>query len=197
MARLLTWYFYKRKVIGTIDHINTNMKKLLTVLLLPIVLLISFFAYSASYDGLDKNHNVKSSKVTLPTGYFSTQRLGKTGVIGKRDNWALDGGGILIWTHNVTKAKWDAANKICESLIALGYPRGSWRLPTQGELSAMQKAEGLNGSNGVGLMRLNRWVLTGTWTSTAYPSGHYAVEMRDGGVLWGHDELPYHMGCVH
>jgi hypothetical protein len=70
----------------------------------------------------------------------------------------------------------------------------SWRLPTEGELSALYRAYPNNSAtlNALG------WTVTRTWSSIFYGSGfHYGVNLGTGVVSWDDDSFDRYVSCVH
>jgi hypothetical protein len=130
---------------------------------------------------------------SLPAGYVTTQRLGTTGTAGSNAGWALDGGGTLIWSKNNTAPggylRWSIADPACAASTALGYT--DWRLPTQGELSALYNA-------GNATLIVAGWdVSTYMWSSTPNINGseHYLVHFGTNAITFSGDNI-YLVSCV-
>ncbi|MDO9232444.1 MAG: DUF1566 domain-containing protein [Methylotenera sp.] len=101
----------------------------------------------------------------------------------------------LTWTRdnstvaNPGYANWTTANNTCNALTAQGLAAGSWRLPTQAELSALYTA-------GTGALTTAGWAVSGTWSSTASGAGHNGVNLGNGNVFSTLDTADVYVSCV-
>lgn len=108
----------------------------------------------------------------LLAGRIRTQ--GATGgTIGSGSGWTLNGSGTLEWAIVTTPTvSWLNASAQC---TALG---SGWRLPTQGELSALY-----NTSAAISAATAAGWTLGRTWSSSLTGSNYYNVYLNTGGVV--------------
>lgn len=132
-------------------------------------------------------------------GYICTGTSSGSGSIGSSIGWGLSGAGTLIWSPNNSVSNYNAAVTTCSTSTALGYAAGTWRLPTQPELSGLYNA-------GTGQLSAAGWelLLVPTWTSTlslppAPASLHFSFIFLTGGNpgIYGDDVNNYHVSCVH
>ena len=105
--------------------------------------------------------------------------------------------GGLTWTSNNSTiaspglASWTTASATCAALTAQGLSAGSWRLPTQVELSALYNA-------GTTALTAAGWTLDITWSATTADAGaHYVLDLAYGNVISISDSYPYRVSCVH
>ncbi len=105
--------------------------------------------------------------------------------------------GGLTWTRNNSTvaspgySNWTTANTTCAALTAQGLSAGSWRLPTQAELSALYTA-------GTGQLTTAGWTLDDTWSATYAGAGfHYNVSLLNGYVRPYDDSNGAYVSCVH
>ena len=133
--------------------------------------------------------------VALPAGYIQTQTA-TGGTIGSGSGWALNGGGTLTWAKvtDASARNWYAAASACSASTQLGYAAGTWRMPTQGELSAL-----LNTSRAAAVSA--GWSFSSnsyTWSSTSDGNGNYYYVKLSNGSISG--DSPYNsnnVACVH
>ena len=101
--------------------------------------------------------------------------------------------GGLIWAPINTTANWTTAASTCSASTALGFASGTWRLPTQAELSALY-------SQRAGELTAAGWMLSNTWSSTVYvgfDNYHYDVVLYNGDIYYHSDNNSYYVSCVH
>ncbi|MDH6153745.1 hypothetical protein M2124_000001, partial [Polynucleobacter sphagniphilus] len=124
--------------------------------------------------------------VGLPVGQIQTQ-VATGGTIGSATGWSLNGGGSLIWSQVTSTAEdWATASSQCTALGA------GWRMPTQGELSALY-----NTSSAKSAATAANWTLDRTWSSSLYSAGlHYYVNLTTGNVTYDYDTGSKYVSCV-
>ncbi len=106
-------------------------------------------------------------------------------------------GGTLIWSRNNSTvaspgyAIYATAAATCAASTALGYAAGTWRLPTQPELSGLYNA-------GTSALSTAGWTLNNTWSSTVNDFGyHYYVSLYNGNVVLNSGSYDGYVSCVH
>lgn len=106
--------------------------------------------------------------------------------------------GVFTYKRNNSTApspgtsNWSVADKTCKALTAMGLPPGSWRLPTQPELTEVAR---LNLKD-LGWSYDQKY----TWTSTKgkYFSGdHLAVSLYGGFYTNYGDQIVAYVSCIH
>jgi hypothetical protein len=122
-------------------------------------------------------------------GNYATASTTATLTVGLPSGYIVSGG--LTWAPITTRATWSGAASTCMASTALG---GTWRQPTEGELSALYAAYPNNSAtlNALG------WTLDYTWSSTDNGAGfHYGVYLNSGFVGWASDRFNFYVSCVH
>ena len=129
----------------------------------------------------------------LPAGFVRTKTLGTAGSIVRYSDRTsrLNGVGTLIWSRAENRAYWGAANAVCTASTALGFAAGTWRLPTQQELSGLY-------NEGTSALVTQGWTLFDRWSATTAGAGrHYVVYLDFGAVYLDIDSVDFYVTCVH
>ena len=126
----------------------------------------------------------------VANGNYASSTTTITLTVGLPSGYIVSGG--LTWAPITTRATWSGAESTCMESTALG---GTWRQPTEGELSALYAAYPNNSAtlNALG------WTLGYTWSSTVLGAGlHYVVILSYGFVDWVDDSDNFiYVSCVH